>query len=368
MIIALAFFFQSVLAGRIHVDRMTVGMCNGPSLYIPDIIEQHTPINPDRMVEYLEIPQLELVFNDKESKRSSVANASANDITVGINFPSFMNIVDIEFLRVRQSIDIVVDDEDMAATLEVPWTNCTGNSRSKKLKVDMKDSQMFVYDFSQMAKFLKQVTYKHGIVNMTLAIEADVAARVSKSFTFMNIHYSIGTTICLRRLFFVKDVPLLGMQGLNEGFISGPPVVKQGLYMIKGVQSGIYMDVPYIMQNPSSIKLYTGNVVLDLLYRGVKIGTCTLEKLSIVPGENKILVKTIYSPENRRAEIAGAEVLSRFANGQSTGLEIRGSVESTSIPLLKNVLQDLMIPLTFPGLEERLISMSFAFYRSTSLT
>ncbi|KAF9975258.1 hypothetical protein BGZ73_001149 [Actinomortierella ambigua] len=106
------------------------------------------------------------------------------------------------------------------------------------------------------------------------------------------------------------------------------------------------------------------NVVLDLLYGGVKLGTVTMPNLSIVPGANEIKAVSSIDPA---ASPQGMELLTLYTSGAGASVSIAGSPATTQVESLSLAFGALNIGSQMPGLGSKLLESASLTILDTTL-
>ncbi|KAG0282063.1 hypothetical protein BGZ98_006925, partial [Dissophora globulifera] len=141
---------------------------------------------------------------------------------------------------------------------------------------------------------------------------------------------------------------LSGLQSL-----ANPAPTITSLQVVTGTATDLTMAITVIIVNPSSISLNTGDIVLNLVYKDVVLGTVTMPNLAIVPGANTINATSTINPA---ASPEGLELLTLYTSGAGASVNIVGTPTSTAVESLSLAFGALSIGSQIPGLETKLLA------------
>ncbi|KAF8626824.1 hypothetical protein AX15_004657 [Amanita polypyramis BW_CC] len=144
------------------------------------------------------------------------------------------------------------------------------------------------------------------------------------------------------------DVPtsLKGLDGLR------------GLAVINSVDVSssstdyINLDINVNIFNPSSLKLYLGDLTLQLFRDGALLGTAIMRDLFLDIGNNSIVASSHFDPNGIPQ---GQQTLNDFAGHKDVPLTISGFSGSTDVVSLVEAIETLNINVTLPGLKSNLL-------------
>lgn len=156
--------------------------------------------------------------------------------------------------------------------------------------------------------------------------------------------------ITLGGITFNVPTSLHGMQFLNS-----TPTIINSLDVTGGQPEYMELSINVTMGNPSDFSIATGDVHLNMLANGVKLGTVLLYNLTLQRGSNTVIALGTFDP---KSSPVGQNLLSTFVMGQDNMVDISGFDRSTAIASLEKGLADIRIESTLPGLKSPLIQSS----------
>ncbi|KAG0011217.1 hypothetical protein BGZ82_003076, partial [Podila clonocystis] len=177
-------------------------------------------------------------------------------------------------------------------------------------------------------------------------------------FASVYANTSIGT-VNLVNIPFNATTELSGLQSL-----ANPAPTITALQVVSGTPTALTMAITVVIVNPSSISLSAGDVVLDLIYKGVRLGTVTMPNLSIVPGANTVQASSTIDP---RASPEGLELLNLYTSGAGASVSIVGTPTSTAVESLSLAFGALNIGSQMPGLTTKLLAGASLIVLDTTL-
>jgi len=177
-------------------------------------------------------------------------------------------------------------------------------------------------------------------------------------FASVYANTSIGT-VNLVNIPFNASTELSGLQSL-----ANPAPTITALQVVSGTPTALTMAITVVIVNPSSISLSAGDVVLDLIYKGVRLGTVTMPNLSIVPGANTVQASSTIDP---RASPEGLELLNLYTSGAGASVSIVGTPTSTTVESLSLAFGALNIGSQMPGLTTKLLAGASLIVLDTTL-
>ncbi|KAG0347908.1 hypothetical protein BG005_011838, partial [Podila minutissima] len=177
-------------------------------------------------------------------------------------------------------------------------------------------------------------------------------------FASVYANTSIGT-VNLVNIPFNATTELSGLQSL-----ANPAPTITALQVVAGTPTALTMAITVVIVNPSSISLSAGDVVLDLIYKGVRLGTVTMPNLAIVPGANTVQASSTIDP---RASPEGLELLNLYTSGAGASVSIVGTPTSTAVESLSLAFGALNIGSQMPGLTTKLLAGASLIVLDTTL-
>ncbi|KAF8920043.1 hypothetical protein BGZ58_004509, partial [Dissophora ornata] len=193
--------------------------------------------------------------------------------------------------------------------------------------------------------------------NRDLTIGSDLPFNViGQASVFANT--SIGT-VNLVNIPFNASTSLSGLQSL-----ANPAPTITSLQVVSGTSTELTMAITVVIVNPSSISLNAGDIVLDLVYKGVNLGTVTMPNLAIVPGANTVNATSSINPA---ASPEGLELLTLYTSGASADVSIAGTPTSTTVDSLTLAFGALNIGSQIPGLQSKLLAGASLVVLNTTL-
>ncbi|KAG0195556.1 hypothetical protein BGX31_006106, partial [Mortierella sp. GBA43] len=107
-----------------------------------------------------------------------------------------------------------------------------------------------------------------------------------------------------------------------------------------------------------------GDIILDLQYKGVRLGTVTMPNLAIVPGANTVNASSTIDPS---ATPEGTELLTLYTSGAGATVSIVGTPTSTAVDSLTLAFGALNIESQMPGLQSKLLAGASLVVLDTTL-
>ncbi|KAG0308232.1 hypothetical protein BGZ98_008573 [Dissophora globulifera] len=193
--------------------------------------------------------------------------------------------------------------------------------------------------------------------NRDLTVGTDLAFNViGNASVFANT--SIGI-VNLVNIPFNASTSLSGLQSL-----ANPAPTITSLQVVSGTTEALTLAITVVIVNPSSISLNAGDVVLDLVYKGVNLGTVTMPNLAIVPGANTVNASSTINPA---ATPEGLELLTLYTSGAGAAVTITGTPTSTAVESLSLAFGALSIGSQMPGLASKLLGGASLIVLDTTL-
>ncbi|KAF9174632.1 hypothetical protein BGX21_006210 [Mortierella sp. AD011] len=241
----------------------------------------------------------------------------------------------IQFTQVANSFTLSRDNVPIA-NLNSSYNPSTSNMEAGTLTFDLTATPLIVPEESHEAfqEFNRDLTTGSDL-------PFDV---VGKASVYANT--SIGV-VNLVNIPFNASTELSGLQSL-----ANPAPTITSLQVASGTSTSLTMDITVVIVNPSSISLNAGDIVLDLVYSGVRMGTVTMPNLAIVPGANSVNATSTIDPA---ASPEGLELLSLYTSGTGASVSIVGTSSSTAVESLTLAFGALDIGSQIPGLQAKLL-------------
>jgi hypothetical protein len=141
------------------------------------------------------------------------------------------------------------------------------------------------------------------------------------------------------------ETSLKGLKGLKD------LVTINSVDVTGGKKEGIQLDIGVVINNPSNLKLETGDLTLQLLRDSAVLGTSLLPNLTLNMGSNNLTSSSIFDSNTDQ----GSRTLDEFVGGKDVALDIAGFDGSTEVASLLKAFKSLNIPVTLPALKTRLL-------------
>jgi hypothetical protein len=144
----------------------------------------------------------------------------------------------------------------------------------------------------------------------------------------------------------------------HVGFNNFGGVVTTKSISIIGATAG-YVDtkLSVVMNNPSTISITVGDVVLRVLYQGYDIGPAIIKNLVVIPGDNSYDADFQLTPTaDPTQQMVLASVLSGYLMAQVFEFNVKGTTDSTSVDSLKEGFAGLDLKTSLTGIPATLIS------------
>ncbi|KAF9264250.1 hypothetical protein L218DRAFT_258531 [Marasmius fiardii PR-910] len=186
-------------------------------------------------------------------------------------------------------------------------------------------------------------TFSTFNANLTSSDKADFSL-VGKSRAIANL--SIGQ-IELNSINFNVASGLNGLKGL-KGLTTIESVDVQG-----GTTEGITLGIQVNIDNPSNLRLATGDLNLQLFRDGALLGTALLPNLTLEMGNNSLAAKSTFAANDSPQ---GLQTLTDFVSGKNVQLTIAGYDGSTQVVSLLQAFKTLAIDVALPGLNSTLLN------------
>ncbi|KAF9286315.1 hypothetical protein BGZ68_003050 [Mortierella alpina] len=253
----------------------------------------------------------------------------------------------VEFTQVANSFTLSRNGVTIAS-VNATYNPSTSNMAAGTMTFNLLETPLLVPDGSRMSfqEFNRDLT-------VGSKLPFDVVGHAS-----VYAKTSIGT-VNLVNIPFKTTTELSGLQSLDN---PAPTVTK--LQVVDGTSTALTMAIDVAIVNPSSISLNAGDVVLDLIYKGARLGTVTMPQLALVPGINTIQATSTINPA---ASPEGHELLNLYTSGAGADVSIVGTPTSTQVESLSLAFGALKIGTKLPGLEDKLLARASLVILDTTL-
>ncbi|ESK92921.1 hypothetical protein Moror_8994 [Moniliophthora roreri MCA 2997] len=178
--------------------------------------------------------------------------------------------------------------------------------------------------------------------NLTSQNQADFQL-IGNSRAIANL--SIGQ-IELNPIMFNVSSGLQGLQGL-KGLTKIESVDVQG-----GTTKGVILGIDVSINNPSNLKLSTGDLTLQLYRDGALLGSAVMPNLTLNMGMNNVTAKSTFAANDSPL---GLQTLNDFVGKKDVQLSISGYDGSTQVASLLEAFKTLNIDVTLPALQTNLL-------------
>ncbi|KAK3824793.1 MAG: hypothetical protein J3Q66DRAFT_326052, partial [Benniella sp.] len=298
---------------------------------------------PLQLIKALNLGALGLVFTPETAYQPTttstgvVANYALPD---GFGFG-------IQFTQVANSFTLSRNEVPIAS-INSTYNPSTSDMNAGTLTFNLLATPLVVPDASQQP---------FQEFNRDLTVGANLGFNVV-GFASVYANTSIGT-VNLVNIPFNASTELSGLQSL-----ANPAPAITELQVVSGTPTDLTMAITVVIVNPSSISLSAGDIVLDLMYKGVRLGTVTMPNLSIVPGDNTVLASSTIDPA---ASPEGLELLTLYTSGAGATVIIKGTPSSTNVESLSLAFGALDISSQMPGLQSKLLAGASLVVLDTTL-
>ncbi|KAF8984175.1 hypothetical protein BGZ46_008689 [Entomortierella lignicola] len=253
----------------------------------------------------------------------------------------------IQFTQVANTF-MIARDNVAIANLNSSYSLSTSDMAAGTLSFNLLATPLIVPDASHQAfqEFNRDLTIGSNLP-FNVVGNASVYANTS-----------IGT-VNLVNIPFNASTELGGLQSL-----ANPAPTITSLQVVSGTSTSLTMAITVVIINPSSISLNAGDIVLNLVYNGVNLGTVTMPNLAIVPGANNVEATSTIDPA---ASPQGIELLSLYTSGADASVAIVGTPNSTTVDSLSLAFGALNIESQLPGLQSKLLAGASLVVLDTTL-
>ncbi|KAG0263532.1 hypothetical protein DFQ27_001692 [Actinomortierella ambigua] len=298
---------------------------------------------PLQLIKALNLGALGLVFTPPTAYSPLTTSTG---VTANYSLPEGFDF-NVQFTQVANSFTLSRGGVPIA-NLNSSYNPATSNMALGQLTFDLLQTPLLVPDASHAAfqEFNRDLTVGSNI-DFQVVGNASVYANTS-----------IGV-VNLVNIPFNATTDLSGLQSL-----ANPPPTITSIQVVQGTATALTMDIGVVIVNPSSISMSAGDVVLDLVYGGVKLGTVTMPNLSIVPGANEVKAVSSIDPA---ASPQGMELLTLYTSGAGASVSIAGSPTTTQVESLSLAFGALNIGSEMPGLASKLLESASLTILDTTL-
>ncbi|KAF9956028.1 hypothetical protein BGZ70_010053 [Mortierella alpina] len=253
----------------------------------------------------------------------------------------------VQFTQVANSFTLIRNGVTIAS-VNSSYNPSTSNMAAGTMTFNLLETPLLVPDESHTSfqEFNRDLT-----VGSILPFQV-----VGQASVFANT--SIGT-VNLVNIPFNASTELSGLQSL-----ANPAPTITALQVVEGTSTALTMAISVVIVNPSSISLSAGDIVLDLMYKGVRLGTVTMPQLAIVPGANTVQTTSTIDPA---ASPEGLELLNLYTSGAGADVSIVGTPTSTQVESLSLAFGSLNIGTQMPGLQTKLLAGASLVVLDTTL-
>ncbi|KAF9915160.1 hypothetical protein BX616_006784 [Lobosporangium transversale] len=287
---------------------------------------------PLQLIKALNLGALGLVFTPPTAYEPITTSTG---VLANYTLPDGFNF-NIQFTQVANSFALSRNDV-IIANLNSSYNPSTSNMAAGTLSFDLLATPLTVPEAS------RQVFQEF---NRDLTVGSNLPFNVvGHASVFANT--SIGT-VNLINIPFNASTELSGLQSL-----ANPAPTITSLQVISGTPTALTMAITVVIVNPSSISLNAGDITLDLVYKGARLGTVTMPNLAIVPGANAVEATSTIDPA---ASPEGMELLTLYTSGAGADVNIVGTPASTAVESLSLAFGALSIGSSMPGLQSKLLA------------
>ncbi|TPX41798.1 hypothetical protein SeMB42_g05412 [Synchytrium endobioticum] len=149
------------------------------------------------------------------------------------------------------------------------------------------------------------------------------------------------------------DLGIRGTSNVYANTAAGAPVITSG------DTSGLKLNVPLKINNPSTVTFSADAITLNLLAGGEVIGTLTIPDGTVLnPGSNAVPAQAVYNPQTPPAQTAGQSFLSSFISNNAVTVTAEGYKGSSNVASLDGVFSGLSFAQSLPSQGGQLLSGS----------
>ncbi|KAI8853761.1 hypothetical protein BC829DRAFT_480874 [Chytridium lagenaria] len=275
---------QSVTSQGLKCDKGVVpgkfcfSNCEGGGIYVA----------APPLVTAIDLPNFQLDFDPKDPW---TPKATATNVKATLSIPDSLKDLKLQFTNAGSNIDVSPVGQPIVANLKTADTApASGDSTSQTLLLALE-------------KLFKDVTNSNGKYPLTMSGYANTRTIASSASAMALVkrdnseQSSFLNHALVRRQQNSNDtrwfLPWRLWRSLNT-VIKGLPVVLGG-----SKEKGIQLSIPLEITSPSNVILNTNtDVLLDLLFNNIKVGTVILSQVAIVPGVNTLSASSYDAVES----------------------------------------------------------------------
>ncbi|KAF9111503.1 hypothetical protein BGX27_004821 [Mortierella sp. AM989] len=286
---------------------------------------------PLHLIKSLNLGAMGLVFTPPTAYEPATTSTG---VLANYTLPDGFNFK-IQFTEVANSLAIARNNVTIAS-LNSSYNPSTSDMAAGTLTFNLLSTPLLVPETSRQAfqEFNRDLTIGSNLPFNVVGLASVYANTSIGLVNLVNIPLNASTE-------------LSGLQSLGN-----PAPTITALQVTSGTTTSLGLAITVVIVNPSSISLSAGDVILDLVYNGARLGTVTLPNLAIVPGENIVQATSSIDPA---ASPQGIELLTLYTGGTGASVNIVGTPTSTSIDSLSLAFGALSIGSQMPGLDSKLL-------------
>ncbi|KAF9909120.1 hypothetical protein EC991_009030 [Linnemannia zychae] len=225
---------------------------------------------------------------------------------------------------VRQHV-IVIDNNVQLGAFDTPWS--AANVKGGTMTTAFTTSALNVFPDAKAAfsNFVSSLSTK---ATHPVTLKGSVDAK---------LNLGIFGHLTIPGIGFNAVVPFKGLDNLKN---------TKYVYAIEvnpSIDGNIYLAAIVTINNPSFLTLSLGDVSFDASHNGAHIGTSSIKKLSLAPGDNQVISYTTLDMSLTAAQ--------QFSDGLATGaqtMSLSGYASSSTNPALNAGLQAVRTGVTIP--------------------
>ncbi|TPX34718.1 hypothetical protein SmJEL517_g02692 [Synchytrium microbalum] len=145
-----------------------------------------------------------------------------------------------------------------------------------------------------------------------------------------------------------------GFGSLNDVTVTTPPTITSA-----DAATGVLLNVPILLNNPSTVSFSAGAISLNLVSGGQVIGSLTIPGSTVIkPGANNIVTVANYHPLTDAAKAAGVNFLGSFISNTASSVTAQGFANSTNVASLVPVFSGVSFSSSLPAQTGELLANS----------
>ncbi|CAG8702243.1 16443_t:CDS:1, partial [Racocetra fulgida] len=299
------------------------------------------------IIHEVSINSLDLVFSTMDQYTPL---ASSSLLTASFSIPFGFQLY---VQQISQEIELF-DGKTKLATLSIPYTTASGDSKSGNLTSGFAPTQFKVIPGSEknFDDFAKRLTMEESVTLKMKGIVNVMSNTSIGNVTIEGIKFNVQTT-------------LRGIQGLTSS-----PTVINSLKVTGGSNDHIDIELSVSLSNPSNVKIILdSDVKFDLICNETRIGNVIIPNLVLDRGENNLTVLAQFSPNGDEEQQVGRNLLNNFLAGKTNNVSIKGNKNSTPLEPLRKAFETIELTTVMPGLvtETPILKKAFFSIRFNSL-